>query len=723
MAPTLAFNLFVLFLLPALPFLFREDLRARAFLLYPPMVALQFAMVAFLSGAAHAWLSYEAGPAFTLYLVASVLVWCLALGAPRYVRATKGWERPSLLLWILVTAIVVLADSYLIGARQGWHLEGAASPPGYFRIPFNEDVMRNVAIVNGLIRGTESPLIPGFANTYQLFWFHFAARAVALFHAQSAYPLVMGCALATATVFFFLLFWTFAVLRPGWWFRYWWVGLVLVVLTSHADVVNGIWSWLATGRWGIEADWSIGHVNFFRYISPKFFSLIAPQHTLFFIFFLPYLVIFLEKKVGKLSRLFPLEGLFFVCCFLASPIMTYVVFPLVWVGEALARPGRLRGLARLVPKILGFTFIGFAAFRAAMGFAPTDLFLRTGSTTFSWMPSLPDAWKLAPLLPLQVSGFAGVLVVILALLRLRSSFPGRPRFPYLFAMLFGLVFFNFFFTSPELRRHFSMIAAVLSFIYVVRALPSYSQFVRVPAFVWGLGILSLSTLVMHGYYVYSFTAKPNVLARDIPWRDYFAINRILKEHYPYLQTVAAVSSEQGIAKPIIMEVTTSFAQSVDSYTHARVSQRTFSVLRKIERAGCPLPYARDLGYRAFVWGPIEDRVWGERAAKRFKSPERLLAKAGNVELYLWGDEIRGQHAALGLPAGERSDNAYGDALQNAGWNLEAIDAYLGIIRERPNSWRAHEGMAKSLDAIGMKQAAQTHQQRAEGYRRAEVLTP
>jgi len=646
-----------------------------------PGLMLSLGGLATASGVLHARLPYGVVKYAIVLMATSVWVWWV-------LRRANAKNRPSLPFagrrLFFLAALLLLSDSLIISLRQGWHFEGVflGEAPGYFRMPFHEDMMRNVSLVTALLRGTESPFLPGALLNYQVFWFHFAALCVSFFQPVSYYPLVLGCSLATGWVFFLSLLWFAATLRPALFSRARYLLPLLAIWLFHADIANVLVSLVKSGRLGMEADWSMTHVSYFRYLSPKFLSLLAPQHTFFFLFFVAALI-FRSTKLRFASG----EVAATVFAFLAGPILFLLGFPLLWWYT---RPYDWKRLSLTC-------LVAFVGFHAVYGYPAWWIWSRPGSTGFGWLPALTWHWLTLPILPVLSCGVLGVAFLFLVYRRGKAGV--REALP----LFLFLVFFNFFISSPEMRRHATMIAAFFcGWLLVAKSRPWRKAEGRVWA---ALAVVAVAGQV---YFLYSYTLRENLLKTDLPWRDYFRVNALLRERFPDVPVISAIGTDIGIAKPVVGEVATSFALSIDALTHARLDMERQTILRLEDRDRQILPYAKALGYRAVAWGPAERIIWGEKTERRFVDPRRRLAQFGEVGLYEIEDLIFEAHAKKKFSGFEESACALADTLADEGWHLEAIELYAQVIQKNTAWARAHEGIARSLEVSGLGRAAQLH---------------
>ncbi len=579
----------------------------------------------------------------------------------------RGLKHPAFsakaLLLCGLGAALATADLVAIFSGQGFAFEkGKLFHAGetYFRPPMNNDLTRHTVIVNSLLRKAEStPFLPNSKYSYQLYWHHFAALSVGpladWWQPEANYPLVMGHVTAVALLFFFMLLWGMHARRPALFESRWFAVAMTVLVLAHADVIHLIATLATTGSLGIEADWS-GSNKPYRNFSAKLMGLTAPQHALFFFFFLG----FLERR--RWMRDPSAKTVFAIPCFVASPVLSLFVFPIWWAGELARLYDRPKVMLKRAGECVIAGLAGLAAYTIFLRANPVDLVTRPGASGAQFASVPFEQYAYIPILWACTAGFLGLL----APLAFRK---GRWAWPGLAVLLVGLPFFNFVVTAHEIRRHFSMVVAVISAVYLVRAIPRW-------ALGWrrAVGVAALLSLPLHAYFVYCYLGKPSSLDPAFPWHDYYSMNKILREKFPGATVLAAVqpgSGGIGLEKPITMEATTSFSVPFHTAAHTMVSESQMRIFSSIYRSGETLPYGAALGYKYTVWGPVEDRVWGERNRRRFIDGNEPVARAGSVGLY----EIRDSLALADAKEPVTRDllSAHAETLAKAEYPVEAIE--------------------------------------------------
>ena len=289
-------------------------------------------------------------------------------------------------------------------------------------------------------------------------------------------------------------------------------------------------------------------------------------------------------------------------------------------------------------------------------------------------------------------------------------------------LISGALFFNYFLTGREIRRHFSIIAALVGAIVLAELLPVARRLARTRLGRQAIGVVMALALILHGYFIYSYTGKPSWLDPNLAWKDYFEMNRIVKSKFPGTSIIAASDPRGlGLEFPVITEVATTLAISSHSNVHSKLTPEQLEVYRKIDVSGDFAPYGRRLGYQAIVWGPVEENVWGPRAKTRFVREDQLLASFGTVSLYRLVDRIDDRFVS----EKNRDDQFYfrwGKALEDKGWLWEALEKYAAAVRKSPDVSRYHEALGRTLSGLGLLKPAFAEFERAlaEGNESAEL---
>jgi hypothetical protein len=251
-----------------------------------------------------------------------------------------------------------------------------------------------------------------------------------------------------------------------------------------------------------------------------------------------------------------------------------------------------------------------------------------GSGEWIWGRLRDSLILLKPLV--TILGVPGLMLALLVLLNIM-----RQRFhlltsPYL--MLLGGLFVAYvvLIRHGEIMRHSAILLSVMTMISIVLLLPSSRALAASTTLKATIVLCAFLAMLSHGYYVYAFTQKPSVLEREIPWRDYFCMNDIIKVRYPNTPTLAANGG--GTRLPIVMEVASSFTSKEDAFVHSQISN--LATLDKLDNKNVlPIHVSKELGVRMVVWGPLEERAWGERSRHEYLKDKNLIEQCGVVSLY------------------------------------------------------------------------------------------
>lgn len=664
----------------------------------PLAVLLHIGFFAALSGLTYRWFPYG-WPKWLLLTALSTVLSQLCLKT-NCMRAPKKALPPHLLLICLAVALVGTLDLAAIFARQGWHFLPGAPIPGdgtYLRTPFNNDVIRNLMVLNGVLRDADGIILPGTGIKYQAFWFHGAAVVQSLKSPQANFYDIAGFSWAMAILFYFVLGWGLLLWRPSISARAGGAAFLGILLLTDADCYNFLRSILGGGAPGIEADRSFHFVNFFRYMSPKFIVCLAPQHALFFTFLVAFL------SVG--GRL--LEGIFFALSFLTSPIHSVFAFPTIFLYRAILKPRR-------VPLDLGYFSAGLVssivAYLAVLRVSPWSLFSRGVPSAFELFPKPGVSLWYLPGLFVPTLGALGIASLIALWYRLRRREIHHLAMFVAIAVLF--VGTHFVLTSSEIRRHATMVGFVLAGFALAAALPAW----RLRSRVWLFrpALLGLVALGLHGYFFYCFTGKPSTAPTEIAWKDYFRMNEVLRKRFPKACVIGAVDGSKAIVFPLSSEAVTTLPHPEQGYLLGYLSEKLSFVANRAAWIEFTLPFSKEFGCELALWGPLEKSLWGDSVKARFFAPGNLLARTGEVELYRTEDSLWAT-----LPkttAGAQEHLAFGHTLAKGDWHREAILHLRRALELDPSLAQAHEDLAKVLSSIGLSAAAVEHQKMARTLR-------
>jgi len=542
---------------------------------------------------------------------------------------------PRFLVVFALIAFIAVLDGFYILASQGF----VGDHPAYFRAPFHSDNQRNLILINSLIRGEGSPFLPGAQHAYQMFWYHGAAVLVSLFDAASGYGFVSGYTLFTAYLFYFILFWSLHVLRPDVFQRYWVLIPLVIVFVAHTEIYNMVWSWLQTGQFALEADGSFAN-RLYRSFSIKGATLTAPQHIAFLTIFVASLASFRLVAANKQRAVLWYKAGCSLMGFMVSPLLWAMSFPCYFIYDItlyLKERGRLiRAMARYTAIMAAAILLAAAAYWIVLRVSPVDIFMRSGSeqtimfaTDSIWQFS-KDALK-SPVILVRILGVLAVLLMIFALKKIYEGALRTIYNEYLVVLLILFIASNLILYNGEIRRHATLVANLAAISLVTIYVPSlkaapeegFTKYLLIASAIISIGVQS--------FFVLSFTQKPSVISSDIVWSDYYCINKVIATEHGHAPALGAVG--EGLRFPVVMEATASFARPEDTYAHSNVSPDKIALLDKLKAGQTSVGLADQLGIRLIVWGPVEDRAWGEQARTQVAESGRLLHACGTVSLY------------------------------------------------------------------------------------------
>jgi hypothetical protein len=225
----------------------------------------------------------------------------------------------------------------------------------------------------------------------------------------------------------------------------------------------------------------------------------------------------------------------------------------------------------------------------------------------------------------------------------------------------------------EVQRHFVILSSFLVLVWLVQGIPLKKT--AVAAIVTALMV----SLPFHWHFIRAFTEGPNLVKAEIPYLDYFSMNRWIESHTRGMPVLASQTFPNG-GFPIVQESTTSFSVTFDAFIYDSIPRRQLADLHRTEAQHLVLPWGRSLGYRTALWGPIEDRMWGLNAKNRFIRERALIHREGAVGLYAL-DDYFWQNAP---PSYLTSLSWRGDRLAEQGWLQEAFDHYAKSLLLHPN---------------------------------------
>ena len=602
-----------------------------------------------------------------------LVVTCSIILTHLTLRVSFKRDQIPLRIWVIGFSILgcfCCFDSFLILARQGWEPLLGSGP--YFRAPFNNDGERTVILVEALIRGKENPFLVGTPLNYQSLWYHWAALYLAVLPSLHRASAVAGALWSTSVLGSLLILWSFTRVSPRMFFRPW--GWIMAgILFLSADSYHFMESLVLGGQAGIEADWSWPPV-FIHFFPLKMAALTAPQHFLFLIFLSVFLV------VPEFLSYF-----FYAAAWIASPPLSIFFFPFYFLARR-----------KNAAKFFLVTLVAFLVHQLALGFPPWVLFIRKGiqSPTFwdvSWW-----AWPLLPVMGALITGVLGIFIFIFIASLWKKFRLDLFRGWEMLVLSLGVALSHYTWTNYELRRHFALVAFLAAAFWICRYFTALSPGKRKALALTAVG----PALFLHGYFLYSFMGKPNQLDVSFPWKDYLAMNEILRHEFPGMPVLAGAHPHAiGTICPPAQEATTSFNTPLSAAVHTRLPEELMPTLGKMFIGGDFAPYGGRLGYRAILWGPVEERVWGEKTRRRFIDERGLLARSGTVGLYWlhdsWTPEIRKER---GLGGDYEYRIAHRFAVDN--WRSEAVEFYREAVQKNPNHRQAWMEMARVIESMG-----------------------
>lgn len=637
----------------------RREYRSRAFVYVPVGVTFQLITIGIVAALLHRPLEY--GPIkFLLVLFVSTLFVAFLLEKIHRgtFRLTETVHNHRALAILFLLAFAGVLDSLLVAGLEGYH-----SGEIYFRPPFNSDAQRNVFLINALVRHDGSPFLPGSTILYQLLWYHFGALFVSLFNAETNYGLVSGVAAATSYFFFFIILWAIYSIRPALLWRYSLAVPLLIIAFSHADVFYFLKGLYVAGQPCIVADGScdsiIGSERIYESFSLKHAALISPQHMFFAVALVTYLGGVQYRPFHPMSQLLIKHGTgnslwqsrgrvlapifgrtLLVMMFLVSPILSALVLPFFVLYEILVyvRWRQWGETIRYLLLLAGLLVVAVIIYRIAFDESAIRLFQRpyvTGVESGRILKSFIEDWTripaifLTPVALVGVLGVLGILVVALMVDALRRKALSIFMAPAVFVLFLAAYYTNFVLGHAEVRRHVSIVLPAIGIIAVAHLLAISNW--RSTLYRVGLSLLAATAMLLHGYYLYSFTFKPSIVSSAIPWRDYFCINGIILDKYRNWPTLAAIGG--GLRFPLVLESTSSYARHDDATTHSRLRDDTSRIIHLNQNGVHVTELAGNLGIRLVVWGPVEDQAWGPQVKEAIVGERRALERCGSVGLY------------------------------------------------------------------------------------------
>ena len=612
---------------------FSPTLRARAFFLGPIGIALFTFMSAVSAALMYSYVPFGPEKIITVATISTVVTYLMLRKMVESIKMPNvGNHNFPVFLIILGLAGLAITDIFFILSQQGFHSDSTT----YFRTPLQSDNERHLILVNAIIRGDGSPFFPGAEHRYQILWHHYAALIVQLLSNPTIptyYHLVSGVILFTSYVLFITLFWFAYLIRPKLFRSYAWIIIIFTLVAMHADVFNFLLSWLIDGSPGIEADYSVSK-PIYRNFSPKLAGLTAPQHAFFLIALTLYLG--LKQTTKRSLPEAPQVYVLIPVMIIISPILAALFLPFSMLIDSfqLARQKGWGTAFRYIIKAVVLLFLGALAFWLILRFPPTDLLFRDG-----FRSSLAPEWTYlkfflgilaVPAAFVAACGTLGVTLLVVTLWLLFTKRFSILRNRYLLIALLLIYVANSVVENDEIRRHTAILVFIIALVVILQFL-HFSRHIHKSAFLkYFIASSAAITILLHGYFVFSYTGKTSVISSDIPWKDYLCMNKIIQERYPNTPTWA--STDDNLRFPLVMEIAPSFSSWLDIDVHSR-SPRIKTMHKIAEHGIDPEIFLRELGYRLIVWGPIEKSTKFLPIPPYLVSSNRKVAHCGSVELY------------------------------------------------------------------------------------------
>jgi hypothetical protein len=666
-------------------------------------VASFFTLSALLRG----WLAYGVG--FLFVVLAATTAVCVAIRrywSHEFAAAAHSPAGIPALAIIALLSTAGIADCSYIFSAQNWGADGSAA---HVVSPMQLDPRRNANVALALLRGSDTLFLPGSRLLHQVFWYHGGASLLgALPDELSRYHQMAGITLATGWVLYATMLWAVLVIRPG--LLAWPIAAfafaAILLLDGRIDDTNVLLRMIA----GIDPT-NPDSVNYLQYFSIKLLALTAPHHALFAAFFAGVVVTRLNSHPTRAWRLPPWAFLT-VFATLTSPVLAAIAFPFYFAAESILWiRGGIRECLLRTTDILFVGVLAFAAHAVVLRFPLHELFLRTGAVELQtlWNGFRPPL-RLAPGAFAIANGVVGALFTLgIALCGMRSVhrvLDARARRWLLvtgMATLLTFAFWNGVVTDVELRRHASMITAILASIFVVALFASLTPTLRQRPWIAALAFAWTATALAQDYRLTRSLTDPgrSAIATDIPWIDYYAANAYLRAHRQ-TATVFAASGE-GIVLPIANEVATAIASKLAILAHQKVSPALSEFLNARTNKGAfdageiteqRIAEARKLGFDTVVWGPVEEHVWGFVGRNSLLTSARLIARFGQVGVF----DLRSRQSGPGDEVSQFLENVRCEALARS--DLRA-DGYRILYKAGEYTVSgSREGVSYKGDSLG-----------------------
>jgi hypothetical protein len=548
---------------------------------------------------------------------------------------------------VVLLATLGILDTLYVYANQSWGIDGRIAN---VVSPMQLDPQRNTNLSTALLRGSDTVFLPGSRILYQLFWYHGSAGVLSVLpESVTRYYQTAGFALATGWLLYAALLWVALRVSPTILSRpiiLIFLGTLILFDTRLDDtgLMQALYKTLYPS--GVPTP-------YFQYFSLKLLALTAPQHALFFVFFLGMAYFRIVAAETRMLRL-PLWVPLCVLSVLSSPVLAAFVFPVYFLAESLfwLRKG-WKEVGRQIGVVALAALAAAALHYALLGFSIHELFTRGGAVDlkfFSRGDGRPP-FRVAPLVFVLSSGLLGAVftaLVALWLLAPKKFIIDDPvrRWVAVFlgSSLAGVVLWNFVVSEVELRRHFSMALALCTSLVILALLPRLSLAShRRGMAVAALGIAAFAFLLDYRFVRSHSAHRYATVSTDIAWRDYFQANEFLRQNRPNANVIAA--SGEGIVLPVANEVATALAPKLAILAHQKVTPQMRDFLSiEADKGGFSVSdinpewvsLARKLGFDTVVWGPVEESIWGYFGREVLLAHASLKGEYGEVLVFELG---------------------------------------------------------------------------------------
>lgn len=581
-------------------------------------------------------------------LIATALCTLLARTLKYKIKNEFVEKEGSKYFWIsVILSTLAIASCVWIYCSLSWGYDGKIAN---IVSPMQLDPQRNANIVASILRGDKGVFLPNDPILYQLLWYRGAALLMTALPATTTpYFQVGGLTILTGWMLYFTL--------------------VTIALRSRRDGRFNLIPLLALTAY-LLVDARVDDLNFFKtiinllyggqthpsinleYFSLKLLALTAPQHSLFFIFFVGA-IYFRDFSSKFLIWRVPLWSFLAVSAVISSPVLAIFLFPSYALADILVSClSNLRTGARRALELCSIAVTAFCLHWVIIGFPPSDLFDREGavSLTSIWNEGFSFQNRIIPLIPFWIFGFTlGTFIIYLAWSKFKSFRKSNSRYcssanTVLITSLIIFILWNILITDVETRRHSSMVLVVLlSFLSAILYSQMFTAYQSRWSHLYVIAIF-LVGIVLEFKFIRAYTTDAvSVLSQDIPWNDYFLANKYLKENERHRGVIAA--SGEGVVLPIANSAAVTLAPALAMMVHQRASGEVKKLVNSSRNSYYKggllsseidlqwLKNAQNAGFDTVIWGPVEEAVWGSFGRRILTDSATLKATFGEVGIF------------------------------------------------------------------------------------------